>query len=109
MLTRIRCPDAYSALTRIERLVPLSTDDHPRYKGIKSWIPRADYTSSIPAPVRKQDWLDAVDEYNRALLEPDTLPEFLAKKQRLAKQVAAMHTVSVPHNPNRQALIEGLR
>lgn len=43
--------------------------------------------------VRKRDWQDAVDEYNRALLEPDTLQEFLAKKRLLAKKIAAVHTV----------------
>ena len=74
------------------RLVALTTDENSRLKDIKSWIPCMERTHPFER-VRKRDWQDAVDEYNRALLEPDTLQEFLAKKRLLAKKIAAVHTV----------------
>lgn len=75
----------------------MSTEDHPRYKGIKSWIPcfeTADPHNEVRL-VRKQDWVEAVDEYNRAFLEPSTLEDFLEKKQLLAKKLAAVYEVSL--------------
>ncbi|KAI0729771.1 hypothetical protein C8Q72DRAFT_777268 [Fomitopsis betulina] len=87
---------AHRGRISLERLTTMSTEDHPRYKGIKSWIPcfeAADPHNEVRL-VRKQDWVEAVDEYNRAFLEPSTLEDFLEKKQLLAKKLAAVYEIS---------------
>lgn len=105
------CTPANNSLYRHERLVTLSRKEHPRYKDIKSSIPRLEpqYASEDVYRVCKQDWLNAVDEYNRALLEPDILPEFYAEKRLLAKKMTALHTVRPPDRCGRCSLNPGPR
>ena len=105
------CTPANNSLDRHERLITLSKEEHPRYKDIKSSIPRLEsrYSSEDVYRVCKQDWLNAVDEYNRALLEPDILPEFFAKKRLLGKKITALHTVRPPNRCGRCLLNQGRR
>ncbi|TFY56728.1 hypothetical protein EVJ58_g7461 [Rhodofomes roseus] len=67
---------------------------HPRYKEILAWLPRLEAWDETSMRVRKHDWQAAVDEYNRALLEPETMDEFLARKQAVANRLKDLFELS---------------
>ncbi|KAH9917185.1 uncharacterized protein B0H18DRAFT_1035800 [Fomitopsis serialis] len=73
-----------------DNLIEVGRADHPRYKDLVSWIPRMETQGLAEARirVRRRDWDAAVDELNRALLEPDTMEQFLAKKRALSDRLA---------------------
>lgn len=88
----------------------MDTREHPRYKGITSWIPRMETTHPIDttARVRKQDWRAAVDDYNRTVLEHSTIEELVAKKEPLAKKLAAVYDVRLCDRQSAQWLTKKL-
>lgn len=78
-----------------DNLIEVGRADHPRYKDLVSWIPRMETQGLAEARirVRRRDWDAAVDELNRALLEPDTMEQFLAKKRALSDRLATTSKV----------------
>ncbi|KZT65306.1 hypothetical protein DAEQUDRAFT_731572 [Daedalea quercina L-15889] len=90
--SRPKCKAAWAP----QQLINVKFAEYPRYEVLRSWLPHPEtfISSDAAMHVRKRDWQAAVDEYNKVLLEPDKMDEYLARKASLAKQLAAMLELS---------------